>query len=68
VPGKSLREGANIGENVLVYKTALKLTPLMEILEKIRSDSTGKEHKKKAANDICSRPSNLLFNSDKLKG
>jgi len=25
---------------VLVYKTALKLTPLMEILEKIRGDST----------------------------
>jgi len=36
VPEKSLRQGANIGENVLVYKTALKLTPLMEILERIR--------------------------------
>jgi len=30
---------------VLVYKTVLKLTPLMEILEKIRNDSTGKERK-----------------------
>jgi len=39
VPEKSLREGADIGGNVLVYKTALKLTPLMEILEKIRTDS-----------------------------
>jgi predicted nuclease of restriction endonuclease-like RecB superfamily len=36
VPEKSLRQGANIGENVLVYKTALKLTPLMEALERIR--------------------------------
>jgi len=39
VPEKSLREGANIGENVLVYKTALKLTPLMEILERIRTEN-----------------------------
>jgi len=37
VPEKSLREGARIGENVLVYKTALKLTSLMEALEKIRT-------------------------------
>lgn len=36
VPEKSLREGAAIGENVLVYKTILKLEPLMEVLEKIR--------------------------------
>jgi len=34
-----LRQGANIGENVLVYKTVLKLTPLMEILEKIRREN-----------------------------
>jgi len=39
VPEKSLRQGANIGENVLVYKTVLKLTPLMEILERIRMKS-----------------------------
>jgi hypothetical protein len=38
VPEKTLREGANIGENVLVYKTVLKLTPLMEILEKLRTE------------------------------
>jgi len=37
VPEKSLRDGATIGENVLVYKTALKLDPLMETLEKIRT-------------------------------
>jgi len=40
VPEKSLREGANIAENVLIYKTTLKLTPLMEILEKIRTENT----------------------------
>ena len=38
VPEKSLREGANIGGNVLVYKTVLKLTPLMRILERIRAE------------------------------
>jgi uncharacterized protein len=38
VPEKSLREGARIAENVLVYKTALKIEPLMEALEKIRSE------------------------------
>jgi predicted nuclease of restriction endonuclease-like RecB superfamily len=37
VPEKSLREGAYIGENVLVYKTALKLEPLLEALERIRA-------------------------------
>jgi len=37
VPEKSLREGARIGENVLVYKTALKLTSLMEALERNRT-------------------------------
>ena len=39
VPEKSLREGATIGENVLVYKTALKLTPLMKTLEKVRTEN-----------------------------
>lgn len=39
VPEKSLRDGATIGKNVLVYKTALKLTPLMEALERIRTES-----------------------------
>jgi predicted nuclease of restriction endonuclease-like RecB superfamily len=37
VPEKSLREGATIGENVLVYKTTIKLKPLMEALERIRA-------------------------------
>jgi len=36
VPEKSLREGINIGKNVLIYKGTLKLKPLMEILERIR--------------------------------
>ena len=35
VPEKSLREEARIGENVLVYKTTLKLASLMEALERI---------------------------------
>jgi hypothetical protein len=38
VPEKSLREGAVVGKNVLVYKTALKLKPLMEALESIRAE------------------------------
>lgn len=40
VPGKSLRDEANIGENVLVFKAALKLTSLMEALERIRTKNT----------------------------
>ncbi len=36
IPEKSLRNGASVGENILVYKTGLKLAPLMEILEKFR--------------------------------
>jgi predicted nuclease of restriction endonuclease-like RecB superfamily len=40
VPEQSLREGASIGNNVVVYKTAIKLTPLLEALEKIRADRT----------------------------
>ena len=38
VPEKSLRDGASTGENVLVYKTVLKLAPLMESLERIRAE------------------------------
>lgn len=37
VPDKSLREGAHIGKNVLVYKTTLNLKSLMEALERIRA-------------------------------
>jgi predicted nuclease of restriction endonuclease-like RecB superfamily len=40
VPDKSLREGTHIGENVLVYKTALKLTSLIEALERIRAEKS----------------------------
>ena len=38
VPERSLREGATIERNVLVYKTTLKLGPLMEALEGIRAE------------------------------
>jgi len=37
VPESSLREGAAIGENVLTYKTALKLPPLLAALEAARA-------------------------------
>ena len=37
LPEKSIRDGARIGENVLIYKRALKLKPLMETLETIRT-------------------------------
>jgi predicted nuclease of restriction endonuclease-like RecB superfamily len=34
---KSVRKNAKIGENTLVYKTAIKLSALMKILERMRS-------------------------------
>jgi uncharacterized protein len=37
VPEKSLRESASISENILVYKTALKIGPLMKALETLRT-------------------------------
>mgnify|MGYP001099208520 CR=1 FL=1 len=36
---ESLQDSANIVENVLVYKTVLKLVPLMESLERIRAEN-----------------------------
>jgi predicted nuclease of restriction endonuclease-like RecB superfamily len=36
VPQRSIRDGATIGDNVLVYKTALKLSPLLAALEGAR--------------------------------
>jgi len=42
VPEKSLRKGAHIGKNVLVYKTTLKLTSLMEALERIRTEKSSR--------------------------
>ncbi|MBN1806749.1 MAG: DUF790 family protein [Sedimentisphaerales bacterium] len=40
VPQTSLRAGATIEKNVLVYKKALKLKPLIEALERIRTENT----------------------------
>ena len=40
IPEKSLREGAHIGENVLIYKTALKLEPLLKMLDKCRAQES----------------------------
>lgn len=39
VPEKSLRDGASVGKNVLIYKTTLKLKHLIEALERIRHSS-----------------------------
>jgi len=38
LPEKSVREGARIGENVLIYKTTLQLSSLIEALERIRTE------------------------------
>lgn len=57
VPEASLREGAHISENVLVYKTALKLTPLMELLEAIRAKrATGSRQGEHITPDQSDRP------------
>jgi predicted nuclease of restriction endonuclease-like RecB superfamily len=42
LPEKSLREGAHIGKNMLVYKTTVKLKSLIEILEKNRTSKSSK--------------------------
>ncbi len=41
VPESSLREGATVAENVIVYKTALKLPPLLAALETARGGRSG---------------------------
>lgn len=38
LPEKAIRKDAALAENILPYKTALKLKPLMKILEKIRTE------------------------------
>ena len=40
LPERSVRENATVGDNVILYKTALKLQPVLEALERCRS--TGK--------------------------
>ena len=40
VPQRSLAEGAVIKDNVLVYKTALKIKDVMQALERIRAENT----------------------------
>jgi hypothetical protein len=41
VPESSIREGATITDNILVYKTVLKLPPLLAALEAARSAAKG---------------------------
>ncbi|MFB3892504.1 MAG: DUF790 family protein [Phycisphaerae bacterium] len=36
VPGQSIRDGAETGQNVIVYKTSLKVEPVIEALERLR--------------------------------
>ncbi|MBN2269103.1 MAG: DUF790 family protein, partial [Sedimentisphaerales bacterium] len=40
LPEKSLRKGSALTKNILTYKTALKVAPLMEFLERIRRQDT----------------------------
>jgi len=40
LPERSLREDAAVGENVILYKTALKLQPVLDTLEKCRVAGT----------------------------
>ena len=40
LPERSLREDATVGENVILYKTALKLQPVLDTLEKCRVAGT----------------------------
>jgi len=40
VPRRSVREKANIPDDVIVYKTALKLGPVMEALEGARQGNS----------------------------
>ena len=37
LPERSVRENAAVGDNVILYKTALKLQPVLEALQKCRS-------------------------------
>jgi hypothetical protein len=38
LPEKAIRKDAALAENILPYKTALKLTPLMQALERMRTE------------------------------
>jgi predicted nuclease of restriction endonuclease-like RecB superfamily len=42
VPQSSLREGAALGENILTYKTAIRLPPLLAALEAARAREHGR--------------------------
>ena len=56
VPEASVREGVHISENVLVYKTALRLAPLMELLEAIRAKrAAGSPKEEHITRDQCDR-------------
>jgi predicted nuclease of restriction endonuclease-like RecB superfamily len=39
VPERSIRDGARIGEGTFVYKTAIKIAPLIKALERIRTEN-----------------------------
>jgi len=48
VQERVLREGASIPEDVLVYKTALKIEPVMAALERVRGNKTGREEQQRS--------------------
>jgi len=43
VPERSLREGAEPGENVVAYKTAIKIEPVLTALDALRARRLGKQ-------------------------
>jgi hypothetical protein len=45
VPERSLREGAEPGEHVVVYKTSVQLGPVMEALERLRRRAGGRSER-----------------------
>jgi len=45
VPRRSLREGAEPAENVVVYKTAIQLGPVMEVLERLHRRAGGRSER-----------------------
>ena len=43
VPVRSLRKGAEPGENIIVYKTAIKIEPVLKALEALRAQHLGEQ-------------------------
>jgi len=63
VPESSLREGAVIGENVLTYKTAIRLAPLLAALEACRHPKSRVSASKDAPNTVAGGEGRLASGS-----